>query len=133
MPRNPNDELWDPHPRIGQPPSPTPPEESSRDDQEQSSREGADAPSEAEDQGRQSVLVEFRAGPGTSPVSVASLARGLSSEGFILDEEFEIVPMSGNGGIYVVRGIVTGEHVVSALQRRDDVVNVWKDTPIAPF
>lgn len=86
-----------------------------------------------------SVLIEFRQAPGGSGAFMASVAAQLDVPGCAIDHRFEPVPMGGGmtlatgAGTFVVRAEVAGMSVVEALRARPDVVDVWIDTPIAPF
>lgn len=98
---------------------------------------------EADD--RISVLVEMAGGAGASPVAMSGVARGIDLTGFDSDEEFVPVPLQPGGvsasfgmgttepTTYVVRGRVRSEEDMAALRARPEVVDVWVDTPIAPF
>jgi serine protease AprX len=98
---------------------------------------------EADD--RISVLVEMAGGAGASPVAMSGAARGIDLAGFDSDEEFVPVPLQPGGvpaafgmaaaepTTYVVRGRVRSEEDMAALRARPEVVDVWVDTPIAPF
>ncbi|MFP5318917.1 MAG: S8 family peptidase [Acidimicrobiia bacterium] len=95
--------------------------------------------------GRVSVLVELLSGPGVSPVLATAGVRGVEAGGFTLDEEFQPVPLGAGGPAlrgfaagagsetYVVRATVDDEAAMAQILERPDVVNVWRDTPIAPF
>lgn len=86
-----------------------------------------------------SVLIEFRQLPGSSGAFMASVASQLDVPGCTIDHRFEPVPMGGGltlatgAGTFVVRAEVGDMSVVEALRARPDVVDVWIDTPIAPF
>lgn len=120
MAPNENDRMWDPHPRIPGDEPPTGPEP---------------APRGARGSSRTSVLVELVGGAGMSPMAAMSTARSLAAEGLDIDEDYGAVPMAGEAGhtTFVVHGEVAGEDAVRDLERRPEVVRVWKDTPIAPF
>ena len=113
-------------------------------------------PQPVDEQGRISVLVEFRQFPGGSAAFAMNAARGLAAPGFDYDEEFEPVRLQGispaarqagyetfGGGTafaaapveetYVVRGTVRSMGEIEAVRSRPDVAAVWLDTPIAPF
>ena len=103
-----------------------------------------DIPQPIDSDGKYSVLVELRHGPGESPTFAMGTARGISLPGFNLDEEFEPVSLEstagGMGGMdapsvetYIVRGTVKDEQEVEALRAMPEVAEVWPDTPIAPF
>jgi subtilisin family serine protease len=91
--------------------------------------------------GRLSVLVELRSGPGAAPVFGAGGIRDESAGGFTLDEEFQPVPLGGGAGMagfggeptYVVRATVEDEGALQAIRQRSEVVEAWRDTPIAPL
>ncbi len=93
---------------------------------------------------RISVLVEMAGGAGASPVAMSGVARGIDLDGFDSDEEFVPVPLQPGGGTallgmgsapttYVIRGRVRDEQDMAVLRARPEVVDVWVDTPIAPF
>ena len=99
---------------------------------------------EPRDSGKLSVLVELLSTPGTSPMFAASGVRDETIGGFELDEEFQPIPLTGGaaaGGAagfaevqsYVVRATVKDESAMQEIRQRPDVVDVWLDTPIAPF
>lgn len=94
--------------------------------------------------GAMSVLVEMRSPAGGSPASAMTSMAGLSLPGIAIDNEFAPVPMGqaqsdaagfSSGGVetVVVRAKVQNEDQMEALRRHPDVINVYKDTPIAPF
>jgi subtilisin family serine protease len=94
--------------------------------------------------GRRSLLVELRTDAGMSASFAPSGLRASAAEAaFDLDEEFEPVTMSGaSAGLgfaaapssYVVRIKVDDvEDAKESIKQRPDVVDVWDDTPIAPF
>jgi subtilisin family serine protease len=101
---------------------------------------GIPEPTDAE--GRLSVLIEIRAQAGGSPSFAMNMASAIDLPGFEVDQEFEAVPMQDSQGgeglvageeTFVIRGTVASEEDMEALRARDEVVEVWKDTPIAPF
>lgn len=104
---------------------------------------GGERPEPRDRSGRLSVLVELLSGPGMSPVLATAGVRGVEAGGFSLDEEFQPVPLGAGGpGLrssmagtetYVVRGTVESDAAMTEILQRPDVVNVWRDTPIAPF
>lgn len=116
-----------PYPQIGEPP------ETVRDEPVASGSAPPDTGEslERETESARSVMVEFAAGPGATPASATSAARALRDLGFAFDEETEVVPMAG--GSFVVRGTVSSERAVARLRGRPEVIEVWGDTPIAPF
>ncbi|MGH9284413.1 MAG: S8 family peptidase, partial [Acidimicrobiales bacterium] len=101
------------------------------------------APPEPRDgDGRLSVLVELRGPAGASPSFALGQASQIDLPGFSVDQEFQVVPLGADqvgGGLtpgtetYVVRGTVDSDTEVEALRARPEVVQVWRDTPIAPF
>jgi subtilisin family serine protease len=115
----------------------------------------AGPPQPVDEQGRLSVLIEFRQLPGASASFALNTARGFGTPGFELDEEFEPVrlpgmiaasrgfgmemgPGAGYGmaaveETYVIRGTVRSQREADALKSRPDVAAVWPDAPIAPF
>jgi Subtilase family len=99
-------------------------------------------PEPTDKQGRLSVLIEFRQQQGASAAFVANTAATIESPGFEVDNRFEPVRMGGSGqGLgaagsvetFIVRGTVAKKEDMDALRKRPDVVEVWMDTPIAPF
>jgi hypothetical protein len=107
---------------------------------------GAGEPPVARDaDGRLSVLVEMLASPGVSGSFAMTAVREFSEGGFVIDEEFEPVPLGsgaqggmglssfGAGQSIVVRATVTDDAALAALSARPDVISVWQDTIIAPF
>ncbi|HEX6596184.1 MAG TPA: S8 family serine peptidase, partial [Acidimicrobiales bacterium] len=104
---------------------------------------GGEPPQPRDRSGRLSVLVELLSGPGVSPVLATASVRGVEAGGFAIDEEFQPVPLGAGGpGLraaaagtetYVVRGTVDNEAAMAEILQRPDVVNVWRDTPVAPF
>lgn len=70
---------------------------------------------------------------------MASVAAQLEVPGCVIDHRFEPVPMGGSltlatgAGTFIVRAEVADAGVIEALRAREDVINVWVDTPIAPF
>lgn len=90
------------------------------------------APEAADSELASSVLVEFRKGPGMSPIGIAAMARQMSDIGFKLDEEYEMVPMAEDDTV-VIRGWVDAPGAIARLESRSDVVKVWRDGSIAPF
>lgn len=102
---------------------------------------GEDTPQPTDAEGRLSVLVEIRAQPGASPAFALSQASEIDLPGFSLDQEYEAVPLQGGEGpgavaegeTFVVRGTVESDEDMEALRARPEVVEVWRDTPIAPF
>jgi hypothetical protein len=115
MPESSNDSLWDPRPRL------------EREAEHLGAAEDVPPDSGA-------VLVELAATPGMSPVAALDLGRQLERPGFTLDEEFGAVPLGDvPQQTFVVRGYVSGDTIVSELERDTRVVKVWRDTPVAPF
>jgi subtilisin family serine protease len=105
-------------------------------------RDVPEIPEIRDSQGRLSVLVEMAAGAGMSPTFAASGLRDDAPAGLVLDEEFQAVPMGAGpvgfgiaapAGSFVVRALVADDAAARALRDRPDVLDVWKDTPIAPF
>ncbi len=104
---------------------------------------GAQPPEPTDAQGRISVLVELRGRPGASPAFAMQLADEMELPGFEVDQEFEAVTMgrkpkgfaasAADDETYIIRGTVESEEDMEALRARDDVIEVWRDTPIAPF
>lgn len=118
-----DDRDMNPYPRLAPPfdqPGPRPP----------SGDQGA-VPAEAGSE-PQSFLLELSAEPGDSPVSISSEARKLTHLGFVIDEEFEVVPMDA-GQSYIVRGTVGSDESMKALEESPRVRRIWRDTPVAPF
>ncbi len=72
-----------------------------------------------------------------------SMAGEIDVPGFEVDREFEVIPMgAGAPGpataapseeTFILRGTVASEDDVETLRARPEVVEVWRDTPIAPF
>jgi subtilisin family serine protease len=105
---------------------------------------GEEEPEPRDRDGRLSILVELLSTPGASPLYAAYGVREEGAGGFRLDEEFAPVPL-GHGAAarglgagaaaptYVVRATVDDESAMEDVRRRPDVVEVWRDTPIAPF
>jgi serine protease AprX len=93
--------------------------------------------------GRVSVLVELVSAPGASPMFASSELRSESAGSLTLDEEFAPVPMgtpapglgfaAAAAPTFVVRATVDDEAAIQDIRQRPDVVEVWTDTPIAPF
>lgn len=100
---------------------------------------GSKRAAETRAEGPISVMVEFRQVPGSSAASVASDASRIDIPGLTIDPRFEPVPMrpqgqsAAFGGTFIVRAEVASEDVMEELRKRPDVVQVWRDTPIAPF
>lgn len=101
-----------------------------------------ESPEPVDPEGRLSILVELLSAPGTSAMFAASSLREETIGGLELDEEFQPVPLGGGLGVgmglagsptYVVRARVDDESAMDQIRRRPDVVEVWRDTPIAPF
>ena len=99
-------------------------------------------PVAADGEGRLSVLVELRSERGGSQSMAASQADAIDVPGFELDHEFQVVPLGenqegltplGTAESFVVRGTVADEAEMEGLRADPNVVNVWRDTPIAPF
>ena len=99
-------------------------------------------PAAADSEGRLSVLVELRSERGGSQSMAASQAAAIEVPGFELDHEFQVVPLGenqegltpvGTAESFVVRGTVADEAEMDGLRSDPNVVNVWRDTPIAPF
>lgn len=99
-------------------------------------------PMAADAEGRLSVLVELRSERGGSQSMAASQAAAIEVPGFQLDHEFQVVPLGenqegltpvGTAESFVVRGTVADEAEMDGLRSDPNVVNVWRDTPIAPF
>jgi hypothetical protein len=85
--------------------------------------------------GTGTVLVELSAAPGSTPVSVMSVARSLKSAGFTVDEDYGVIPIQEEGpeDAFIVRGELRGSATTDQLEQLPGVVRVWRDTPIAPF
>ena len=105
---------------------------------------GGDAPPEPRgEDGRMSVLVEISSPQGGSSAFAMSAMESMAMPGVELDHEFTPVPMGTQGGAgaemmagletVIVRAKVADEAQLEALRQQPGVVNVWKDTPIAPF
>lgn len=107
-----NGSHWDPRPQIGQP------------DQ--------DSDDVTPPQPASSVLLEIRAGAGASETEALRRARDLRSAGFELDEDYGAVPM-GSGRSFVVRGRLLDDTSEQQLTDHQEVIQVWRDTPVAPF
>jgi subtilisin family serine protease len=106
-----------------------------------SKRGGGDkVPRPVDSKGRLSVLVEMRSLPGASPSLALSQAADIDGDGFTLDHEFQPVTLGGDrpeamsagAETYVVRGTLDGDDL-EQLRKRPEVMEVWVDTPIAPF
>ncbi|HEX8654624.1 MAG TPA: S8 family serine peptidase [Allosphingosinicella sp.] len=107
----------------------------------------ATPPEPRDGSGRLSVLVEMRSPAGGSPASAMASMESMSLPGVTIDNEFMPVPMgqsqapghafsaeaSSAEETVVVRAIVDDESQIEALRQQPGVLNVYKDTPIAPF
>lgn len=69
-----------------------------------------------------------------------ALDRRMKAMGVEPDPELEPVPMNEQGSgaqrrptSLIVSGSVADESTIDALERRPEVIKVWRDTPIAPF
>ena len=82
----------------------------------------------------------MRSLPGASPSLALSQAADIDGDGFALDHEFQPVTLGGDrpeamsagAETYVVRGTLK-EDDMEQLRQRPEVMEVWLDTPIAPF
>ncbi len=104
-----------------------------------------ETPKLRDDAGKLSVLVEMVSTPGASAMVASAALREETVGGLELDEEFQPVPLGGGTleaavglGVagtptYVVRAKVDDETAMAELRKRPDVVEVWEDTPIAPY
>ncbi len=104
-----------------------------------------ETPKLRDDAGKLSVLVEMVSTPGASAMVASAALREETVGGLELDEEFQPVPLGGGTleaavglGVagtptYVVRAKVDDEAAMAELRKRPDVVEVWEDTPIAPY
>ena len=104
-----------------------------------------ESPEPRDDGGRLSVLVEMVSMPGASAMVASAALREETVGGLELDEEFQPIPLGGGSleaavglGVagtptYVVRARVDDEAAMAELRKRPDVVEVWRDSPIAPF
>jgi subtilisin family serine protease len=104
-----------------------------------------ETPKLRDDAGKLSVLVEMVSMPGASAMVASAALREETLGGLELDEEFQPVPLGGGTleaalglGVagtptYVVRAKVDDESAMAELRKRPDVVEVWEDTPIAPY
>ena len=104
-----------------------------------------ETPQLRDDAGKLSVLVELVSMPGASAMVASAALREETVGGLELDEEFQPIPLGGGSleaavglGVagtptYVVRARVDDESAMAELRKRPDVVEVWDDTPIAPF
>ena len=88
-----------------------------------------------------SVLIEMRSPGGNAAFAMSSM-EAMTLPGVQFDQEFTPVPMTaGNGGegmadtmdTVVVRAVVADDAQIDELRRQPNVVDVYKDTPIAPF
>ena len=81
----------------------------------------------------QRVMVELRLAPEQDVQAALAHARAL---GVTPDPDLEPVPMAGTeqaGSSIIVTGTVPDRATVEALRSDPMVIEVWKDTPIAPF
>lgn len=100
-----------------------------------------EVPRAVDQQGRLSVLVELRGGPGSSPSFAMSEASRMDVPGFHLDTGYPAVPLGGGGAespaggteTFLVRGAVDREDVLDALRQRPEVVNAHPDTVVEHF
>lgn len=104
-----------------------------------------ETPKLRDDAGKLSVLVEMVSTPGASAMVASAALREETVGGLELDEEFQPIPLGGGTleaavglGVagtptYVVRAKVDDETAMAELRKRPDVVEVWEDTPIAPY
>src|SRR5262245_44389372 len=96
-------------------------------------------PRPTDKEGRLSVLIEVRGGPGASGAQAMSAANSFEVSGLKVDQEFAPVPMSSSGDgmdagpTYMIRGTVKTEAELEDLKKRPEVVAVWPDTPIDGF
>lgn len=120
-----------------------------------SRRRPSDIPRPIDAHGKLSVLIEFKHLPGASAAMLMTEARGFTSAGFSIDEQFEPVSLRSMGSqpyesganmygfdfgfvpptapeTYVMRGTVSSEREMEILRARPDVAEVWVDTPIGP-
>jgi|GEM_PF-729931 len=95
---------------------------------------------------RQNVLIELRVPATRAAAHAFDMVAGFSVPGLEIDASYAPVPLgptgggtrslaaddAGGGQTVVVRGTVHPDQI-QELEARDDVVKVWKDTPIAPF
>jgi len=89
------------------------------------------------------VLVEMRVQRGTTAAFAVQLAANAKTPGFMIDREFDAIPMQPSPDqaaslaesgeeVVIVRGTVD-EDKIKDLEAQPNVVKVWRDTPIAPF
>ena len=98
-----------------------------------------------EDAGKLPVLVEIQVPKGQGFAENLQMASAIELPGFEVDSSFEPVPVSapteeaaanlsvGNQEIVVVRALIDDESLMSEIRQQPNVLEVWLDTPIAPF
>jgi hypothetical protein len=102
---------------------------------------GSNQPPEPTDaSGKISVLIEIKIDGGCTGLDAMQIVRDMTVPGLQLDEEYEPVAMSATDPrtgsaihTYIVRGLVERQENIALIQARPNVVNIWKDTPIAPM
>ncbi len=86
------------------------------------------------------VMVEITASAHFDLQDPEALATQMRKLGFELDPDLEPVPMNetGHGAqrqptSVILSGTIADAEALDALNQRPDVINIWGDTPIAPF
>jgi hypothetical protein len=132
MGREPNDELWDPRPRLRREAEHVVGRIEDEPEQERADGEGATRPGQDHPL---SVIVELSPSPDLSASSALEWARGLRDRGIQVDEEFGAMPFGGRGQpeTFCVRVDVPDRADIDELERDPRVLKVWGDTPVAPF
>ena len=85
-----------------------------------------------------SVLLEIKIPETVNAEQAMQAVRNFHIPGFIPDDEYTPVPMQPGDSTrglatVIVHGWVDSEQAIKALQSRDEVVNIWSDTVVAPM
>jgi hypothetical protein len=83
-------------------------------------------------EGGLAVLVELRSGIENALATASTVLREADAAGASVDASYEPVGMSEAGSV-IVRCRLADERQIEALRGRPEVLEVWRDTEIAPF